>query len=177
MCKLAHCKNLLRFVVLIVFIFITGCGQQKPMTVARVIQDAKSLDGQTIQVRGLANLRVDPSRAEMWMFGGCAPGSPEGHVVGWLTLYDPLSQGQDNPDNAISIKIAESSFHCEGNYCKITCSPFQATSYEMYEFVGTLRVNGDSDFTLENIDLEQSSWFVNGEWKPISAGNFDVMFP
>ncbi len=165
-------NNLLRLIALFLFIFVTGCSKQKPLTVKQVIQNAKALDGKTIRVRGRVNLPTKPSQAEMWMFGGCAPGSTEGHVVGWLTLYDPLTQNEE-----ADIKIAESSFHCEGNYCKITCSPFQVAAYEVYEFVGTLRVNGVLDLTLENIDLEQSRQFVNGEWAAISTGNFDVMFP
>lgn len=169
-------NNLIRFVALLLFVFVTGCGEQKPQTVAQVIQNAKALDGKIVRVRGRANLLVDPSEAEMWGAGGCMPKTDPsfrpGVAEGWLTLYDPLTQ-----DDGAIIKIAESSFHCEGDYCKITCAPFKVTAHEMYEFVGTLRVNGDSEFILENIDLEQSRQLVNAEWTAISTGNFDVIFP
>jgi hypothetical protein len=186
MCKLTRCKNLLRFVMLIVFLFVTGCGKQKPLTVAQVVQNAKDLDGKTIRVRGLAYLWIDPSVPEMWMFGGCAlePDgtlSKQGHVAGWLTLYDSIDRDDiiqyGVPHDKTGIKISESNFHCEGSFCKMTCSPFTVTSQQTYEFVGTLRVNGDSDLALEDIDLKQSSQLVDDEQRPISTGDFNVMFP
>ncbi len=174
-------NNFIRFVLLLLLVFVMGCGGQKPLTVAEVIRNAERLNGKTIRVRALAYLLVDPSQAEMWMFGGCAPGSTEGHVIGWLTLYDSIDRDDlahyGVPHDKTGIKISDSNFHCEGNYCKMTCAPFEVTSQQMYELVGTLRVNGPSNFTLENIDLKQSSQLVDGEWKSISPGNLDVMFP
>lgn len=173
-------------IALLLFAFVTACSGQKPLTVAEVVENADRLDGKSIRVRGLAYLWVDPSRAEMWMFGGCAVDpdgtlSKQGNVVGWLTLYDSEYPdnwgGDDAPRNVTGVKVSESSFHCNGDYCKITCSPFEVTAQRMYEFAGTLRVNGVSDFILENIDLDQSSQFVDGKWMPLSAGNFGVMFP
>ena len=85
-------KNTLRFVALLLFATVAGCSGQKALTVAEVIQNAECLDGKTIRVRGLAYLWVDPSQAEMWMFGDCAPktdpSARQGVVFGWLTLYD-----------------------------------------------------------------------------------------
>ena len=63
-------NNLIRFVVLLLFAFDTGCGGQKPLTAAEVIQNAERLDGKTIRVRGMAYLWIDPSQAAMWMFVG-----------------------------------------------------------------------------------------------------------
>jgi hypothetical protein len=122
----------------------------------------------------------------MWLYGGgCAvkldPNERQGYVKGWLTLYDTAYQdewgGDGAPHDEPGVKVSESSFKCEGDYCKITCSPFEVISERMYEFVGTLQVSGDSEFILENIDLEQSRQLINGNWVPISTGDFDVMFP
>lgn len=170
-------NNSARFFAIFLFIFVTGCSKQKPMTVVQVIQDAESLDGQVIHVRGVAVLQTNPSREEMLVRGGCVPGSTEGQVTGWLTLYDPSTQNPNKFGSGTGIKIAESSFHCEGNYCKITCSPLKVTTHEMYEFAGTFRVIGDAEFLLEDIDAEQSRQFVGGEWVAISSEPMDVTFP
>lgn len=171
----------MRFILPLLFIFVTACSGQKPLTVAEVVQNAERLNGKTVRVRALAYLWVNPSRTEMWMFGGCAPGSTDGHVVGWLTLYDAIDRDDiahyGVPHDETGIKISESNFHCEGNYCQMICSSFDATSEQMYQFVGMLRVNGQSDFTLENIDLDRSSRLVDGEWVPIREGDFNVFFP
>jgi hypothetical protein len=168
-------NDILRFVILFLFIFVIGCGGEKPMTVSQVIQNAEALDGQTIRVRGRARLLINPSESEMWAAGGCVPNTDpsagQGKAEGWLTLYDPLTQDQETV-----IRIPESNFHCEGDYCKLTCTPFKVTSYEMYEFVGTLRVNG-TELILENLDLEQSRQFIDAEWTAIATGSSDVMFP
>ncbi len=181
-------KNLVRFVVIILFVFVTGCSRQKPLTVAEVIQNAEKLDGKTVRVRGVANVWVDPSQAEMWRFGGCAIAPDgtllkQGHVSGWLTLYDSIDPEKEDlwayggPRDAIGVKISESSFKCEGDYCKLTCSPFEVASLQTYEFVGTLRVGTGSALILENIDLDRSSQLVDGKWIPLQKGNFDVFFP
>lgn len=174
-------NNPMRFILPLLFVFMAAYSEQKPMTVAEVIQNAEKLDGKTIRVRSLAYLWSNPTRAEMWTFGGCAPGSTEGHVTGWLTLYDAIDRNDivqyGVPYNETGIKISEAGFRCEGNYCKMTCSPFKVISEQTYEFVGTLRVNGASDFILEDIDIEQSSQLVNGKWEPLSTGSFDLMFP
>ncbi|HLO27734.1 MAG TPA: hypothetical protein VK249_01280 [Anaerolineales bacterium] len=178
-------NKLLRFVVLLLFTFVTGCGGQKALTVAEVIQNAGHLDGNIIRVRGLAYLWVDPSQAEMWMFGGCVPKTDpsyrQGVVSGWLILYDSIDpadlKNYGTPHNKPGLKISESSFRCNGDYCKIKCSSFEAVSQRMYEFVGTLQVKENSELILEKIDLDESSQFVDGNWIPVSTGEFDVMFP
>lgn len=168
-----HCIQLISILLLV---FVSGCGRQKPMTVAQVLENAASLDGQTLRVRGRANIQSAPSQEEIAAAGGCA-NTKQGTTEGWLTLYDPLTQDRDHLENPPGIKIAASSFHCEGDNCQITCSPFQVASHETYEFSGTLRVNGEAEIILENIDLEQSRQFIDGEWKPIAAGTFEVTFP
>jgi hypothetical protein len=86
-------KLLKQFSVVLLAILVTGCGG-KAWTVAEVIQKAERLEGKTIRVRGLANLWIAPSQAQMWMYGGCAvktdPNERQGSVKGWLALYDSL---------------------------------------------------------------------------------------
>jgi hypothetical protein len=180
-------KNIMRFIAYLLIIFVTGCSARKSLTVAEVIQNAEVLEGKTVRVRGVAYIWVDPTRDEMWMFGGCAPNSAaassssQGNVVGWLTLYEQIDpddlKNYGVPHAGQGIKISESNFHCEGNYCILTCSPFQISSHQMYEFVGTLQVNKNDGMILENMDLDHSSQLVDGEWLPIPGGDFDLMFP
>ena len=49
-------KYIAYFAFLILITFVTGCGAQEPLTVSEVIQNAEALDGETIRVRGQANL-------------------------------------------------------------------------------------------------------------------------
>lgn len=120
----------------------------------------------------------------MWMSGGCRPDtdpSMPGNVNGWLTLYDQIDMDDlrhyGAPHDDTGIKISKASFHCDGNYCLMTCQGFEAISLRMYEFFGILRVNADSELILENIDLNESSQLVDGEWLPISTGKLQVYFP
>ena len=178
-------KTFIGFATLIVLVAITGCGGQKSLTVTQVLQNADRLDGKTIRVRGQAYLWVDPSRAEMWMSGGCIPKTDpsyrQGVVTGWLTLYDSLGEedlaGDGTPQDKTGIRISGENFRCDGDYCKITCSPFEAVSLRMYEFVGRLQINPDSELKLEDLDLDQSRQFVNGTWTSLASKTFDVMFP
>jgi hypothetical protein len=178
-------NNLIRFASLFLVVFVTGCSGQKAVTIVRVIQNAERLEGKSIRVRGCDYLWKNPSRATMWLYGGCTakldPNERQGSVKGWLTLYDltyPDEWGGDGaPHNETGIKISESSFSCEGDYCKITCSPFEVGTQRTYEFVGTLQVNQNSEFILEDIDLEQSHQLVDGNWVPIQKVNLDIRFP
>jgi hypothetical protein len=154
--------------------------------VAEVVQNAERLNGRTIRVRGVANVWVKPPQAEMWRTGGCVPKTDpsyrQGYVEGWLTLHDSIDpQAEDlwvygGPRDRIGIKISETNFDCKGDYCGMTCSPFEVVSLRTYEFVGTLRVRGD-ELILENIDLEQSSQLVDSEWTAIPKRDFPVFFP
>lgn len=178
-------KTLCALLPFFVLVSVSGCGGKKTLTVANVAKNAEQLDGKTIRVCGLAYVWVSPSPAEMWRYGGCAPKADpsyrQGYVMGWLALYDSIDPkglwAHGGPQNAIGLKISESSFDCEGDYCKITCSPFKVTSQQMYEFVGRLKVRENSELILEDIDLDQSSQLVDGKWIPLAAGDFDVMFP
>ncbi len=174
-----------RAMVALLILLTVACGGQKTLTVAEVVQKADSLAGKTVHVRGVAYLWVDPSQAEMWMAGGCMPTTDpsygQGIVKGWLTLYDSIDPDDlaqyGVPYEEAGLKISESSFHCGGDYCKISCSSFQAVSQRMYEFTGTLRREPGEELVLENIDLAQSSQLVDGTWVPLTVGDFNVMFP
>jgi hypothetical protein len=179
-------KNIVLIMLFLILAFSTGCSEQKPLTVSEIIQDAETLNGKTVRVRGVAYLWMDPSQAEMWMLGGCVPptdvsSSSQGNVVGWLMLYDSIDpldiKNYGIPHDETGIRISNSDFHCNGNYCKMTCEPFEITSQQTYEFVGVLRAGQQPELVLENIDLEQSSQLVNGNWVPLQTGNFNIMFP
>lgn len=178
-------KILAGLAVLMLLISITGCGEEPSLTVAAVIQNADRLNGNTVRVRGQAYIWVDPSQAEMWMTGGCIPKTDpsyrQGVTTGWLTLYDSLEADDwaedGTPRGKSGIKISEENFRCDGDYCKLTCSPFEVVSLRMYEFVGRLQMDSNSELVLEDIDLDQSSQLVDGKWVSISTGQFHVMFP
>jgi len=178
-------KKSFQFLAFFLLVLAVACGNQKNvLTVSEVIQNANALDGKTVYVGGQAYLWIDPSREEMWMFGGCAPTpvpSEQGNVVGWLTLYDQIDLEDlrlyGAPHDDIGIKISEASFHCNGNYCTMTCTPFEAVSQKTYEFVGILRVKEGPELILENINLDQSRQLVDGKWLPVSSGDFDLKFP
>lgn len=172
--------------ILSAFVLAAGCGGgQKTLAVSDVIRNARALDGKTIRVRGQAYFWMEPSREEMWMFGGCAinpDGSPSkrGHVVGWLALYDEVDSTQP-PREEAGLTIAESDFHCEGNYCTMTCGPFEPVTGRTFELVGTLRAvneqSAEMKLVLENLDLDESRQFVNEKWAPIPTGDFGFVFP
>lgn len=178
-------KNLPRLVMLLFFVLVTACRGQETLTVTEVIQNAERLNGKTIRVRGLAYLWTDPSRAEIWAAGGCTPKTDPsyrpGAASGWLTLYDSIDPADlkdyGEPYNRTGLKISESSFHCNGDYCKIKCSSFEGVSQRMYELVGIFRIKAGPEFILENIDLEASSQLIDGTWTSLSTGEFDLMLP
>jgi len=179
-------KAILLLVALFLLVPIVGCTGQKTLTVSEVVRDAEGLDGETIRVRGQAFLWTEPSQAEMWMFGGCVPGTDPSHsrqgiVVGWLTLYESIDSDDLGrygvPHDEMGIRISDSDFHCNGDYCAVTCQPFEVVPRRMYELIGTLKVNADSEIILENIDLERSSQLVEGNWARIPGGEFGIAFP
>src|SRR5574341_90970 len=137
---------------------------QKTLTVSDVIRNARALDGKTIRVRGQAYFWMEPSREEMWMSGGCAINpdgslSKRGHVVGWLALYDEVDPTKP-PREEAGLTISVSDFHCEGNYCTMTCGPFEPVTGRTLELVGTLRIHEQSaemKLVLENLNLDGPS--------------------
>jgi hypothetical protein len=168
---------------LIVIVFsLAGCRPSRDcMTVSEVGQNAESLAGQQICVRGQPDFRFVPYHP--MMRGGCIPGdSPS--IGGELELVD---EGSSDPVFTLSI----SDLQCEGHQCAVECRPFSpgctkrhdelfCEDIEAFEFVGTLRVDGQPDnkeLILEDLDLSASRRSVDGEWGPIPTGEFQYGFP
>ena len=180
-------KDIVPIIVLfLLLVLCAGCREQKALSVSEIIQNAEALNGRVVRVRGVAYLWVNPTQAEMWMFGGCAPSndassSSQGNVVGWLTLYDQIDpNGLKNygvPHDKTGIRISDSDFHCNGNYCSMTCSSFEVQSQQAYEFVGTLRFNKEAEPILENLNLGASRLLLDGKWVSIPMGESKIFFP
>ncbi len=159
-------------------------GKKKVLTVSEVWRDAASLDGERIRVRGQADFRLIPYHP--LQVGGCVVGEDRDkfQISGRLALLD-----QDSQDPERGLFISESSLHCEGDMCKVVCSPFAPTAHatwggsetiEAFEFAGTLRVDdqgGTLVLILEDIDLQASQRLFEGKWGPIPTGDFTYLFP
>ena len=176
-------------ILILIGLSLVGCSTgQDCLTVSEVWQNAESLDGERICVRGQADLRLLPYHP--MMVGGCVPDQDfldSNPIVGRLDLYDgePSSSTQ-------RLTISNSDIECEGDVCRLECRPFAPTcegmfcgpegplNIEAFEFVGTLKVVGQPDsveLILEDLDLESSRRLADGEWGPIPTGVFTYMFP
>lgn len=181
-------------VVVLIALLLAGCGgrgkglpvsEAKRLTVSEVWQNADSLEGKRIRVRGQADFRLIPYHP--LQVGGCIPQS-EGvvlpRIVGQLALLD-----QDSHDPEHRLTISESSLQCEGNVCNVVCRPFAPSAQaiwggtetiEAFEFVGTLRVRPQGSkvaLVLDDLDLRTSRRLADGEWGPIPTGDFTYYFP
>jgi hypothetical protein len=159
---------------------LAGCGDNGDyLTVSQTWQNAESLDGERIRVRGQAYFRIIPYPG---LLGWCVPDGGE-DTVGKLELLDenspdPRYYTGDRPLPRLS--ISESTLQCQGNQCRMTCTPFDPQAAEVFEFVGTLRTGdqqGDAELVLENIDVKVSRQLLDEEWVPIQTGNFSYFFP
>jgi hypothetical protein len=175
-------------IVLITFSLVGCTTEQDCLTVSEVWQNADSLDGKRICVVGQAHLRFIPYHP--LQVGGCSPDQDiveSSHIVGMLDLYDgePFSSTQ-------RVTVATSDLQCEGDICSLVCWPFAPTcegtfcspdgyvDIEAFEFVGTLRVDGQpgsEELLLEDLDLDSSRRLADGEWGPIPTGDYIYMFP
>jgi len=84
------------------------------------------------------------------------------------------------PHDEQGLRVSDASFHCDGNFCSMTCSPFEVITGRTYELIGNLRVNegpGELGLILESIDLLESKQFMDGEWVALSLGEFRTGFP
>lgn len=183
-------KKILQAIGLIVLIFsVAGCGQSRDyLTVSEVWQNAASLDGTQIRVRGQGHFRFEPYHP--LQVGGCSLDEEvvkNSHIVGIQDLLD-----EDSPDVMQRLSISKSILQCEGDVCRMECRPFEPmcgegarcaggpTAIEAFEFVGTLKLSdqqGDLELILEDIDLNTSQRLVDGEWGPIPTGVFRYFFP
>jgi hypothetical protein len=172
-------------VLALLVLLLAGCaGRNRWLTVSDVWQNADSLDGKRIRVRGEADLNFIPRHP--MQTGGCSLDRDfvkSTHIVAKLALVDG-----DSPDPDQRILISDSSLQCEGNVCGIVCRPFAPSDTwgrvnpdaEVFEFVGVLRVDtreGQRVLILEEIDLQASRRMAEDEWGPIPTGSFSYVFP
>jgi len=177
---------LLAHILVLIALLLAGCGgREKCLTVSEVWQNADSLEGKRICVRGQADFRLLPHHP--MQVGGCIP-KTEGvvlpRIVGELALLD-----QDSQDSEHRLLISESDLQCEGNVCRVVCRPFAPSAHaawggtetvQAFEFVGTLRVYAQESgvaLVLDDIDLRASRRLADGEWGPIPTGDFTYNFP
>ena len=177
---------LLAHILVLVALSPAGCvAWQEPLTVTQVWQDAKSLEGKRIRVRGQADFQLIPYHP--LQIGGCivtAEGEQRPRIIGELRLHD-----QDSHDPKNAILISESSLQCEGDVCSVGCKPFAPSAHatwggaetvEAFEFVGTLRVRHQGNevvLILDNIDLDQSRRLADGKWGAIPIEEITYAFP
>lgn len=164
-------------------------GGQNYLTVSEVWENAETLNGKRIRVRGRADFWLSPYHP--MQIGGCIPdedAANKSHIVGKLALFD-----ENAPDSTPRLFISESSLQCEGDVCSVVCKPFAPASgesvswgisnpktIEAFEFVGKLRTRDQQDsveLILEDIDLKASRQLIDGEWGPIPTGDFTYNFP
>jgi hypothetical protein len=165
-------------------LFLAGCGQTGPaMSVSEVWQMSSELDGQTLRVRGPASLRFSPFHP--LLVGGCSLVPAENALI---TGRVALLEDPHDPNGRV-IWISETSFHCSGDTCSVSCQPFlppedlwgQSRKVEnTYEFVGRLRVEMQEEavrLILEEVDVTVSRQQVEGKWEPLQVGTFSIHFP
>ena len=117
------------------------------------------------------------------MFGGCPLSAKKGYSAGRLELYDrdPGLQKYSAGEAAqMKLTISEASLQCKGDFCQMTCTPFDPQGAQTFELVGTLRIDGRSDkmvLTLDDIDLSVSRQFIEGSWVSIPTGEVVYQFP
>jgi photosystem II stability/assembly factor-like uncharacterized protein len=148
-----------------------GAGEKRSyLTVQQVSQQAESLAGRQIRLRGYGYFSVSmtamlcvPSRCD------CNQSS------GWLELYgeQPDPEHLSRLYDLANIRIAETSLKCAGDECSMECSPFDPGLARQFEFAGRLRIDY-GNLILEDLDLAASRQLINGSWFPIETGKFSV---
>jgi len=166
---------------------ITGCSP-KTMTVSEVWEDAERLNEKQIRVRGWAYVRTQPYVGLI----GCPPaGTIENDVVTGRMFLLPEN---DVYKQSSEIVISESDLSCEGDHCRISCTPFDPGNMDYcgaernystqhlipYEIVGTLhirQIDGERSLFLEDIKLSDSHRMIEGVWEPIPTGTIEYGCP
>jgi hypothetical protein len=115
-------------------------------------------------------------------------------VVRGDILFEPFSDFRFNAvyivDSETSMNLRSPSFafwfgvgidgvSCvmDGVESLMTCEPFDPTQGTVYEFKGTIHVDqiGKKEIMwLSDIDFENSRQLINGQWKPIPLGKFEI---
>jgi photosystem II stability/assembly factor-like uncharacterized protein len=159
---------------LLITLFSAGCAMPglKPdhFTVPEVWQDAGSLNGKEVRVRGYGFFEVvqslvlcDPER--------CDCNESNGTLV---LVEEEIQPGHSNKINDLAqIYVSGKSLDCRGDECTMECSPFNPTAADEFEFVGTL-TSEYGNLYLEDLDLMASRQRVNNDWIPIETGKFSI---
>ena len=135
-----NCSNMLRAIMLVlVALLLTGCGGGKEcLTVSEVWQNADSLEGKRVCVRGQADFRLLPHHP--MQVGGCIP-ETEGvdlpRIVGELALLDQDPNGSEQ-----RLSISEADLQCEGNVCSVVCRPFAPSAQATWGGTETITLRG-----------------------------------
>jgi len=160
--------------MLLITAFSAGCALPglKPdyLTVPEVWQDAESLDGKQVRVRGYGFFEFvqslvlcEPAR--------CDCNESNGTLV---LVEEEIQPGHYNKINDLAqIYISGKSLNCRGDECTMECSPFDPTAADEFEFVGTLR-SKFGNLYLEDLDLMASRQRVNDNWLPIETGKYSI---
>ena len=158
--------------VLLTTAFVVGCDppgeKESYLTVTKASRRAKSLDGETVRVRGYGHFLLEQTLVL------CEPARCDcNERWGRLVLLDEEFKPADSSRffSLPRVSISESDLRCSGDECSMTCSPFDPRTAKEFEFVGTLSVV-DSHLTLENLDLQASRQRIDEVWTPIETGQF-----
>lgn len=145
------------------------------LSVTQVWENARSFDGERICVRGKAEYSI-----AMTLVLCCPPHCDCNNTWGELTLVSE-EQTTYNPRVSAIDYISLDTLTCEGNECSISCSPFNPSDVDYFEFVGTLTVserNGEPAWLkLTDLDISTSRQLVDGEWGAIPTGTFVKTLP
>lgn len=182
-----HSKPLQAFVLILTVLVLVRCGDRHDcLTVSEVWQEAEALDGEQVCVRGRAHFFTVP----YYGLAGCSLDGG-GELVGRLELLDEDAPGPayySGEQPLLRLAIGESSLQCNGDSCGMKCTPFDPGCLSpcrperatVFKLVGVLQIIGQQDdvvLVLEDVDLEESRRFLDGEWGPIPTGTFSYEFP
>lgn len=165
-------------VLFIATVLMAGCTapEQKPnyLTVPEVWEDAPSLAGEQIRVRGWKRFYHSVT-VQLCQPPSCDCNQSKGYLE---LLEEGLPSEDDRYFSMSKIVIPGSSLDCRGNECYMVCTPFDPTCAEAFEFVGRLRIaewnENNKQLWLEDLDLEASRQLIDEEWVPIQTGRFTI---
>jgi hypothetical protein len=144
-------------IVLLVRPFIL---QPQAMRVDQLWHSKRNLEGQIVAVRGVPVF------------------DPHADYGSSLFLVDDQTSAADRePKYAVWFGIGIADLKCEDKGTTTICRPFDPSQADVFVFKGTLHLIPAGMFPvmeLSDIDFEQSRQLINGEWLPISLGEFEI---
>jgi hypothetical protein len=177
-------------------LIFSGCGPTMPMlptptpppltplsdqeagylTVPEVWEDAPSLAGQRVRIRGWKWF-MHTVTLQRCVPASCDCNQSKGYL--WL-LEERLAPG-DEPyryPGMRKIIVQDPSLDCRGNVCYIVCTPFDPTSAEAFELAGRLRISSwdeqYKELRLEDLDVATSQQLIDEKWVPLETGQFTI---